>query len=395
MTASNATAFSRKPPTQGCYRDCAEVTGKVQPVDPVYLFCASALQQRALRFLHGFPGQVSYAVKANPEPRVLETLVSSGLQSFDVASLEEVNRVAKHCPNSVLHFNNPVKAHEAITEAYLRYGVKSFAIDEASELEKVRRCTGGDPDVTYTVRFKLDHVSAAYDFGSKFGASKDAAVALLKAVKGIGAKAALTFHPGSQCTEPRVYARYIEAAADIIRRANVPVQFLNVGGGFPEHYPGTKLPTVEDYFRVIDKAAGRLLNQTPLMCEPGRAMVAPAVSLLARIIHVRDCGVSVFVNDGVYGGMQEQSVIDMALPVRAWREGEMLEGTPRRYRIFGPTCDPVDRLAQETPLPAGLRPGDYIEFGLLGAYGSVTATRFNGFHSSTYVNVDQGTQFTD
>ncbi|PLW68764.1 ornithine decarboxylase [Pseudohalioglobus lutimaris] len=393
MTGSNASVFNR-PPTKGGYADCAEITGRVQPLDPLYLFCADTLRRRARCFTHGFPGQVSYAVKANPEARVLETLSSFGMQSFDVASLDEVRRVVEHCPGSTLHFNNPIKAQESITEAYLRYGVRSFAIDEVAELEKVHRCTGGDTQITYTVRFKLDHAGAAYDFGSKFGANEDAAVALLKNIRARGARAALTFHPGSQCTDPQMYVRYIKAAAGIIRRAAVPLQFLNVGGGFPEHYPGTALPSLEEYFDAIKAAARQHLDRhIPLICEPGRAMVAPAVSLLTRIIHVRDCGNSLFLNDGVYGGMQEQSLIDLSLPVRAWQEGRLLQAPLAGYHIFGPTCDPVDRLSRETRLPAGLRPGDYLEFGLLGAYGSVTATRFNGFHSGTYVNVSRSTEF--
>jgi ornithine decarboxylase len=244
------------------------------------------------------------------------------------------------------------------------------------------------------VRFKLEHGGAAYDFGSKFGCSEEHAVQLLRRIAATGARAALTFHPGSQCSEPRMYAHYIEAASRIVKRAGTRVAFLNVGGGFPAYYPGTDLPPLKTYFQVIATAAKQHLgNSLPLLCEPGRGMVAPAVSLLTRVIHVRDCGVSLFVNDGVYGGMQEQSLIDMRLPVIAWRDGKRLRGDAKGYRIFGPTCDPVDRLSRETTLPAGLRPGDYIEFGLLGAYGSATSTRFNGFSSGTYVNVDKGTNF--
>lgn len=393
MTGSVATAFD-KPETANFYQDAAEISGKLQPADPLYLFCPAVLQSRARCFLDHFPGTVSYAVKANPEIRVLETLAATSLCNFDVASLDEVRRVSENCPGSILHYNNPVKAEEAVAESYLRYGVRSFALDEMSELEKIQRCTGGDPDVTYTVRFKLEHAGAAYDFGSKFGASEDNAVALLQAIDRIGGRPALTFHPGSQCTDPQMYDRYLEAASRILDRAGVKPEFVNVGGGFPEYYHGTSLPALEDYFSVISAARDKYFNsETPLICEPGRGMVASSVSLLARIIHVRDCGQSLFVNDGVYGGMQEQSLVDIGLPVRAWREGEVLTDEESDYHIFGPTCDPVDRLSRATALPKGLQPGDYIEFGLLGAYGSATTTTFNGFSSCTYVNVIEPTQF--
>ncbi|RLQ22821.1 type III PLP-dependent enzyme [Seongchinamella sediminis] len=393
MAGSVANAFDR-PETANFYRNAAEITGQLKPAEPLYLFCPSVLAARAACYLQQFPGTISYAVKANPEQRVLETLAAAGLQNYDVASLDEVRRVSEYCPGATLHFNNPIKAEDAVAEAYLRFGVRSFAVDEMSELAKIRRCTGGDPDVIYTVRFKLDHASAAYDFGSKFGADTATAVQLLQAVKSLGARAAVTFHPGSQCTDPGMYERYLQAAAGIIAEAGVAVEFVNVGGGFPEHYAGTALPPLEEYFAAISRARDSYFTgPVKLMCEPGRGIVASCVSLLTRVIHVRNCGKNLFVNDGVYGGMQEQSLVDITLPVRVWREGRILHTPDSDYHVFGPTCDPVDRLSRATAMPQGIRTGDYIEFGLLGAYGSATTTRFNGFNSSTYVNVLEATPF--
>lgn len=381
--------------SQQIFQCAGHVSGSIAPLEPAYLFCERRLRVRAARFLAGFGGTVSYAVKANPEPRVLQTLASAGVTNFDVASLEEICTVLSHCPTATLHYNNPVKPTEAIERAYREHAVRSFALDEMSELDKIRKATGGDQSVMYTVRFKLPHNEAAYDFGSKFGAISDNAVALLQAIEAAGARAALTFHPGSQCTDPAMYRRYLEEAASICNRAGVTPQLINVGGGFPEHYMGTKLPSLEEYFREINQAAAQYFHPpVPLMCEPGRGLVASAVSLLLRVIHVRDCGGKVFLNDGVYGGMQEQSIVDLRFPVRVWREGELLVGSDAEYQLFGPTCDPVDRFARPVHLPAGLREGDYIEFGLLGAYGSATATRFNGFNSSTYLDVQRGTDFS-
>lgn len=365
------------------------------PLEPAYLFCESRLRARAARFLAGFDGAVSYAVKANPEPRIIQTLASAGVANFDVASLDEVRTVLSHCPVARLHFNNPVKAIDAIERSYREHGVRSFALDEMSELQKIREATGSDPSVMYSVRFKLPHSGAAYDFGSKFGATSEQAITLLQSIAGMGASPAITFHPGSQCTDPAMYSQYLEAAAQICKKAGVEPQLVNVGGGFPEHYMGTGLPALEAYFREIGEAARRYFQQpVQLMCEPGRGLVAPAVSLLSRVIHVRDCGRSVFLNDGVYGGMQEQSIIDLRFPARIWRDGNLLRGDTTDYQLFGPTCDPVDRFARPVRLPRGLREGDYIELGLLGAYSSATATRFNGFSSSTYLDVLEGTDFS-
>lgn len=373
------------------YRNAADVIRRARPAEPVYLFSEERLRARALRFQRGFPGAVGYAVKANPEERVIRVLVDQGIRHFDVASIGEVEALAASYPGVQLHFNNPVKPFEAIEAAWRRFGVRSFALDERAELAKIRQATGHDPAVTCSVRFKLPHEGACYDFGSKFGAAPDYAARLLAGVAALGARPALTFHPGSQCLDPSMYAKYLRTAAEIARAAGVePVQ-INVGGGFPEQYGGADAPPLEHYFSAIESAARQFFRRPPpLVCEPGRGMAAVSVSLLARIIHVREDNRTVFLNDGVYGGMQEQALIDLDLPARVWRDGRLLRGRTRVCRLFGPTCDPTDRLRAEVPLPGPVQAGDYLEFGLLGAYASATATAFNGFRSTVYYSVEEG-----
>ena len=127
----------------------------------------------------------------------------------------------------------------------------------------------------------------------------------------------------------------------------------------------------------------------------GRALVGASVSLLTQVIRVRENG-DVFINDGIYGGLQEQMMVRLDLPYRAWRDGKqiipsMSEVTTMKQRtVFGPTCDPIDRLPNKLSLPNDLREGDFIEFGLIGAYGSATTTEFNGFSSREYVSVEDG-----
>jgi ornithine decarboxylase len=359
--------------------------------EPCYLYSADQLQRQAARFLTGFPGVVSYAVKANPEPRVIRTLAQSGVQHFDVASPQEAKLIAGLAPQATLHYNNPIKAERAIELAYRECGVRSFAVDGTEELLKIRRVTGGDPNVMYSVRFCLSHASASYDFGSKFGATPEETVELLQLAASGGARLALTFHPGSQCTDPQAYARYIQVAAKIVERSGEKIEFLNVGGGFPEHYDRLDLSTLEDYFAVIEKAVATSFDSPPrLMCEPGRAMVASCISLMTSIIHVRPQEGSVFLNDGVYGSFQEQVLINLHLPLRVWRNGVELGGDCVPYTVFGPTCDPVDRLPYKIELPRDIKEGDHVEFGLLGAYGSATSTTFNGFPLAQYVSVEEG-----
>ncbi len=385
------TALTRQRAASDVYEGTAELIQQLAPTQPVHLFCARNLGAQCARFLGGFPGLVSYAVKANPEPRVISHLAASGIRHFDVASLGEIARIASLAPDATLHFNNPVKAEADIQLAYRRYGVRSFALDDGAELAKIQRATDGATDILLSVRFKLDHENASYDFGSKFGATPDRAITLLRAVAATGARAALAFHPGSQCADPKIYGRYVHKASQIAAAAAVDIVQINVGGGFPEHYDNMQVPGLESYFGAIDTAVRSSFSHPPqLVCEPGRAMVASAVSSLTQVIHVREDGHTLFLNDGVYGALLEQTMVDLRLPVIVWRGGRRLVGDARSWRVFGPTCDPIDRVPGELQLPGNIRPGDYLEFGLLGAYGSATATEFNGFSPAAYVNVRRG-----
>ncbi len=375
--------------TRATFRNTREVLQKLKPEDPVYLFNRDHLAKRAIDFQAQFPGLVSYAVKANARNRVLRTLIEQGIDNFDVASISEIRRLRALNPGVQIHFNNPVKSHAAIASACHEFGVRSLALDDARELDKILRACADPSQMMLSVRFKLDSHQAAFDFGSKFGATPEQAVGLLKAIHQAGAKAALTFHPGSQCAEPNEYRRYIIAAAGIASAAKVSLAQLNVGGGFPEYYKNTQIVPRYQYFKVIKQAVSEAFpdNFPPVLCEPGRAMVASSVSLLCRVIHVRKESSIAFINDGVYGGLQEQSLTNLSLPLKVWRDKTQRMKNYAAFTVFGPTCDPSDRLPRTLELPADLQAGDYLEFGLVGAYGSATATTFNGFDSQHYVNV--------
>ena len=225
--------------TRAEFRDSRDVLQKLKPDDPVYLFNRDHLAKRAIDFQAQFPGLVSYAVKANARNRVLRTLIEQGIDNFDVASISEIRRLRALNSGVQIHFNNPVKSQAAVASACHEYGVRSFALDDAPELEKILEACTAPAQLMLSVRFKLDSHQAAFDFGSKFGATAEQAVGLLKAIDQAGAKVALTFHPGSQCTEPNEYRRYIIAAAEIASAAKVSLAQLNVGGGFPEYYANT------------------------------------------------------------------------------------------------------------------------------------------------------------
>lgn len=374
--------------TQPLWRNPAEHIGKAVPIGPVLYMSAAVLQATARRFLAGFPGLVSYAVKANDAREVLENLSAAGISAFDVASPAEMRAVRAALPDAVLHYNNPVRATDEIAAARaLR--VTSYAVDCPSELAKLAAAGLGRVEVA--VRLKLPVTGAAYDFGSKFGATPDAAVALLTAVAAAGFRPAMTFHPGTQCTDPAAWTRYIETSAAVAEAAGVRLERLNVGGGFPSQR-GARPPDLERIFAAIRAAADRAFVVPPvLLCEPGRAMVAEAFSLASRVRAVRGDG-AVFLDDGIYGGLAESAVLGVTKRVRALSpRGRLRAGACVPRVVFGPTCDSLDRLPGEIPLPASLAEGDWLLFEGLGAYSSATVTRFNGYGDLRVVSVAQPT----
>jgi len=373
------------------FRDTAHVISAVAPDYPLYCFCPGQLQAQSRRFQQGFPGKVAYAVKANAHPRIVATLADSGLRHFDVASMNEVALVRDLVPDATLLYDNPVKSRDEIGRAYRDFGVRSFALDDAIELQKIADQVGRDTNVQMNVRFKLPKVMPAQDLSSKFGATMDVAADLLRQVVAMGYRPALTFHPGSQCTDPLAYDEYIAGSAAVVAAAGVQLSMLNVGGGFPVPYANASVPPLVEYFGAVGKAWRQYFPGATgeLVCEPGRSMAADCVSLLTRVKH-RRAGRIVYLNDGIYGGLLEHLVFKISTPVRAYRDGRLLDGANAEFEVFGPTCDSTDRLPLTVPLPEQLGEGDWVEFGLMGAYGSATATRFNGFESDQYVEVGQG-----
>jgi ornithine decarboxylase len=366
------------------FADAAELSQRLNPIDPVFCFSAEALRARAQEFLQGFPGEVAYAVKANPGEHVLLTLSGCGLGQFDVASVHEMRQVRSVAPRARFHYHNPVKSREEIEEAYRTYGCMRYAADDLQEIYKIVQTIGHASGIEIAIRFRLPRLggSSAHDFSSKFGATRPEAVELLKSVAALGFSPVLTFHPGSQCRDPLAYVGHISAAAKISRRAGVALSSLNVGGGFPVRTRDETVPPLQVFFDAIEKASKKEFgsNAPQLECEPGRGIVALSTSILTRIKLVKHRRNEVFVNDGIYGALMEvYQVPDIVPPARAMRGGKVLEGPARPWTIYGPTCDPLDRLPVKFELPVDIRENDFIEFGSVGAYGEATSTRFNGY----------------
>ncbi len=361
------------------------------PEQPVYCLSPNVLQQQVNCFIKGFKGTVGYAVKANPAPEVIRALFEAGISTFDVASLTEIELLRQIAPTATLLYDNPVKSRSEIRRAYEEFNVRSFALDDAIELQKIADIVGDDPEVELTVRFKIADATAVYDLSKKFGANEDVAIELLQQASALSYKTALTFHPGSQCTDPASYTNYIIKAAEIAKRSGVKVSMLNVGGGFPTPYLEAKIPALEAYFEAIREAWETHfdIEGCQLVCEPGRALVDSSVSIVTQVKHRREEDV-VYLNDGIYGGFMEQIFSPIEMPLRFFKIDGELTGPTRPFVAFGPTCDSLDKFGYELPLVDSIAEGDWIEFGLQGGYGSSTATQFNGFTSKDYVLVEEG-----
>ena len=360
---------------------------KTRPVQPVTLLRPHAARRAARFFIEKFPGRSLYAVKANPSPDLLKILWDSGITHYDVASMGEVRLVAQTLPEAVLCFMHPVKAEEAIAEAYFEHGVKTFSLDTLDELEKIVRATNGATDLNLLVRLQVSSQHAKYSLASKFGAEPGELKALLMAARQASDALGICFHVGSQAMSPAAYADAMERVRDAIVEAAVTVDIVDVGGGFPSSYPGMEPPPLEAYFEVIHSAfeALPISYSAELWCEPGRALCAEYASLIVRVEKRR--GSELYINDGAYGALFDAAHVGWRFPVVLLR-GAPSRAKPVDFSFYGPTCDDLDHMAGPFELPADVEAGDYVEIGMLGAYGCAMRTRFNGFGVESVEIVD-------
>ncbi|PCJ76221.1 MAG: ornithine decarboxylase [Rhodobacteraceae bacterium] len=355
------------------------------PDHPVHFFAPSALQAQAKRFLGGFNGLVTYAVKANPEQAVLSNLLAAGVTAFDVASPNEIRLLRELAPHAVLHYNNPVRSKSEIEFAH-KADVKSYSIDGFREFEKIEGIIP-PKGVEISVRIKLPVSGAVYDFGAKFGATPEKAIELLRRVKSAGYIPSITFHPGTQCEDPQAWEAYITEAAAVARAADVTIKRLNVGGGFPAK-TANGTPDLEHFFNVIDEAVTKAFPIRPaLVCEPGRAMVAQSFTHATRVKSINDNG-DVYLNDGIYGGLSEFPVLDVQRSYTVFPPiGGQRSDTKTMAQVFGPTCDSLDVLPNKLALPTDIADDDYVIFQNMGAYVKGVTTDFNGYGQLETVTV--------
>ena len=252
---------------------------------------------------------------------------------------------------------------------------------------KILRATENATDLTLCVRLRVSSDHAKLSLASKFGADPREAKELLFAARQAADALGICFHVGSQAMSPAAYVQAMARVRAAIVEAAVTVDVIDVGGGFPSIYPGMEPPPLEAYFRVIHDAfeALPISYSAELWCEPGRALCAEYASLLVRVEKRR--GDELYINDGAYGALFDAAHVGWRFPVELLRAGGS-DAKPMPFSFYGPTCDDMDRMAGPFMLPADTVAGDYVEIGMLGAYGCAMRTGFNGFGAGEAVIVD-------
>jgi ornithine decarboxylase len=363
------------------YPDASSLVRSESPDEPITLLRPHAATRAARFFVEKFPGKSLYAVKANPSPKLLETLWAAGITHYDVASLGEVRLVHKFLPEAKLCFMHPVKSERAIGQAYHNHNVKTFSLDSHEELDKIVRATAKDgvaaTDLELCVRIRVSSEHAKLSLASKFGAEPDKVADLLVATRQVADSLGIAFHVGSQAMTSAAFAEAMELVRAAIVASSVTVDIVDVGGGFPSIYPGMEPPPLQSYFEVIHRCFEDLpvSYSSELWCEPGRALCAEYASLLVKVEKRR--GTELFINDGAYGALFDAAHVAWRFPVALQRENAAQDLT--EFAFYGPTCDDMDYMAGPFLLPSDIKAGDYIEVGMLGAYGCAMRTEFNGF----------------
>jgi len=370
------------------FKTVDELVNQLKPEKPIYCIRKKSIQSASTYFRNKFLGKVLYAVKTNPHPEVLKTIVESGIENFDVASIQEIKDIRAINPNAKCSYMHTVKSRESIKEAYFTYNVKSFSLDTKDELIKIIETTNRAEDLELFVRVAVSNEHAEIDLSKKFGASISEATGLLRLTKQYAKKIGLSFHVGSQCMHPISYTKGIADIGNIIKKTKITPDYINIGGGFPAIYPDLIPQSLDNYFEEIKKGLTNLkLEKLPeILCEPGRALVAESGSTIVRV-NLRKKQ-KLYINDGTYGTLFDAGTPNIVYPSRLIKNGKIISKKLTAFDFYGPTCDSMDYMKGPFLLPNNIKENDYIELGQLGAYGLTFRTQFNGFYSDEIYEVE-------
>ncbi|KPJ71840.1 MAG: hypothetical protein AMS14_08930 [Planctomycetes bacterium DG_20] len=343
---------------------------------PLFVISRSALRVQLERFREALPRvEPFYAIKANPHPGVLKTLIGCRA-SFDVASLAEMEAVleAGASPSQMI-FANTIKPPAAIAAATAK-GVNLMTFDSEYELDKIANLA---PGARVLVRIKVPNVGSIVELSLKFGVEPVDAIALLIKAHRLGLQpAGVSFHVGSQCTRLENYIDALEMAAIIVRDARlkqIPVEIVDIGGGFPIPQSDSEADPFDETAPLIAREVDRLFDpNVRLIAEPGRFISGPAATLIMRVVGkaIRENKHWYYLDDGVYGGLSGL-IFDYA----KYQYKTVRNGNTQLSTLAGPTCDSLDIIARGEELPE-LDIGDLVYVENIGAYSFASATQFNG-----------------
>ena len=369
------------------FKSVDKLVNQLKPTEPVYCIRRDSINIASKFFQNKFPGKILYAVKTNPHPLVLKTIVESGINDFDIASIKEVEAIRSVSPDAKCSYMHTVKSKESINEAYFKYNIKAFSIDTKDELIKILNSTNQAKDLELFVRVAVSNEHAEIDLSKKFGAQTSEAIGLYRLTKQYAKKIGLSFHVGSQCMHPISYSKGINEIKYIIKKTKIVPDFINIGGGFPTIYPDLVPQSLDSYFEEIKISLNKLkLEKKPeIICEPGRAIVAESGSTIVRV-NLRKKQ-KLYINDGTYGTLFDAGVPNIVYPSRIITSGRIISKKLTSFDFYGPTCDSMDYMKGPFILPNNIKEGDYIELGQLGAYGLTFRTQFNGYYSDSIYEV--------
>ncbi len=367
---------------------------ELKPSIPVYFVRPKSIARAAKFFLTNFKtaklsSDILYSVKSNPDAAVLQHLFNAGIKHFDVASMAEVKLIDGLFGDAVkMYFMHPIKSREAIFDAYFNHGIRDFSLDSIDELNKILAVTNNAKDLGLHVRLAISNSHAAIDLSGKFGILPSESVNLVRKTRAAAQRFGICFHVGSQCMDPIEYRNALTITKEVLEQAKVKADVIDVGGGFPSSYPGMTPSDLQSYFDEIFDAINHLgFKDCKIWCEPGRALVAEAGSLLVRV-EGKKKGM-LYLNDGTYGGLFDAGFPGFIYPVRAIRikNQDPLSAVNIPVGFYGPTCDSLDVMKGPFYLPENIAEGDYIEIGQLGAYSRSIRTDFNGFNKNLQIEV--------
>ena len=352
---------------------------------PLFVIQRSALRRQLDRFRAALPRvEPFYAVKANPLPDVLKTMVA-GKAGFDAASVPEIQvaLAAGAKPDQII-FANTIKRPESIAAA-AKAGVKLMTFDSEYELDKIAEAA---PDARVVVRIKVPNVGSIVELSLKFGVDPSDAIGLLIKAHRLGLKpAGVSFHVGSQCTHIGNYIEALETAAIILHDARLkqlPLELLDIGGGFPIRHFDAEEDLFDTMAPMVAKEIDRLIDPNiRVIAEPGRFLVGPAGILIMCVVGkaIRENKHWYYLDDGVYG-----SLSGLIFDHCKYQYKVAADGRTQLSTLAGPTCDSLDIISRGEELPE-LEIGDMVYVENIGAYSHASATYFNGLPPAKVVAV--------